>query len=315
MCLISAADASFPAANPVYLKVIKEGIVREGPAPYYKVAETLPSPTVLKAVDKTGEWFLVKTPGGRIGWINAEAVIPIEEPAGNPESSEPKTPENNGTVRVQLRLSEELEITANGFLMAGPGASEKIISNLNAGLRVKKLETEGDWYKIELPIGLVGWAHSNLFPEIKAETLIEPTVLQTKLIKNGNLRQNPTRNAPVLATLPAGTIVTVIDSTTNWYKITTADGQTGWMNYLLFPGNNPEKPTTKSEIKKFLSRNGNLRESHSLNDPVIKVVPAGTSVTILDSIPNWYRVRLPDLTGAGPSTGQTTGWINTKIFR
>lgn len=315
MCLISAGAASSPVANPVYLKVIKEGIVREGPAPYYKVAETLPPPTVLKAVDKTGEWFLVKTPGGRIGWINAEAVIPIDEPAGNPEAAEPKPSDNNGNVKVQLRLSDELEVATNGFLMAGPGASEKIISNLNAGLRVKKLETAGDWYKIELPIGLVGWAHCTLFPEIKPETPIEPAVLHTKLIKNGNLRQNPTRNAAVLATLPAGTAVTLIDSTVNWYKITTADGQTGWMNYLLFPGKSPQKPSAKTELKKTLARNGNLRESPALNAPVIKVIPARTTVTVLDSIPDWYKVQMPDPSGAGHSNGQATGWINTKIFR
>jgi N-acetylmuramoyl-L-alanine amidase len=310
ICLTRAGTASSPLASPVHLKIIKEGIVREGPAPYYKVAETLPISTEIKAVDKSGDWYLVKTPSGRIGWINAEAVTPISAPANTIENNAPKPPTDNNNVTVQLRLTEELEVTSSGFLMAGPSTTEEIIANLSTGLRVKKLDTEGDWYKIELPIGLVGWAHAGLFPEIKAETPPESTVVQSKLMKNGNLRQKPTRNAGVLATLQAGTVVTVIDSTTNWYKITTPDGQTGWMNYLLFDTKSPAtpvtKPATKSEIRKTLTRNGNLREAHSLNAAVIKVVQAGTAVTVLDSIPNWYKVRLPD---------QTTGWINTIIFQ
>ncbi len=303
-CLLAGSPAG---ADLGYLQVTKDGVLREGPAPYYKISATLEPLTEIQALDKSGEWYLVKTPGEQIGWINAEFVKAINKPKTESDSLASSHPSNNNPIRVELRRPDELVVAAKGFLLADSGNAEKILASLSAGLCVKKLAADGEWYKIELPIGLVGWAHRSLFPEIREKPPVSrPTIVQSILIKNGNLRQNPDRNAAVLATLPVGMTVTLTDSSDNWYKITTDSGQTGWMHRLLFAKNTPPRPVIKTEQRKVLTRNGNLRSTPALNGRVIQVVPARTSVTVLDSIPNWYQVRLSD---------KTTGWINSLIFR
>ncbi|MFH1213717.1 MAG: SH3 domain-containing protein [Candidatus Neomarinimicrobiota bacterium] len=288
-----------------HLKVVQEGIIREGPAPYYKIAEKLPAATVIKAVEKTGEWYLVKTPSGKIGWIGVEAVVPVIDDEIPPTPAITPSPVNeNDRPSSSFVHTDELQIIKNGFLLAGPNNTESILANLEAGLIVKKLETEADWYKIQLPIGLVGWANRNLFNISRPETPL-PIEIKITLVKNGNLRQAPKQTAAILATLPVATVVTKIDSSGDWYKVITADGRTGWLNRIVFPRQIVRAPATKSDLTKTLKRNGNLRQEPSLKSPVIVVVPVNTSVTVIDSLPDWYRIRLSD---------QTTGWINKLIF-
>lgn len=302
---LSGIAADSTATGVGHLRVIKEAAVREGPAPYYKVSENLALSTIIESVEKSGDWYLVKTPSRRIGWISAEDVISLVKSENSLSSDEPKPLANHNNQLVQLHTpANEIEIIANGFLRMGPTTSEVIIANLSTGLRVKKLESNGDWYKIQLPIGLIGWANRNLFAVPLEEISFTPPIFKLTLIKNGNLRQNPDRSASILGKIAKGTTVTIIDSAADWYQITTADSQTGWLNRILF-NRETGQATTPLLLIKTLQRNGNLREAPKLNSTIIKVIPVQTSITILDSLPDWYQVRLSD---------QTTGWVNKLVF-
>ncbi|MFA5729601.1 MAG: SH3 domain-containing protein [Candidatus Neomarinimicrobiota bacterium] len=283
------------------LRVVKESLIREGPAPYYKVAETLAPSTIIHSIEKSGDWYLVKTPSGRIGWISAADVILLIEPVKTTAANE-LTP--SAPVSQEPLSPDEIEIITSGFLMTEPSLSGKKIANLVSGLRVKKLATNSEWYKVQLPTGLIGWVNRNLLA-ISFEPLPStPSVLRLTLTKNGNLRKNPNLKATVIGTVAKGTTVTILDSTVHWYNVTIDDNQKGWLNRILFENGTGQK-TTVSPSKKILQRNGNLRYKPTLKSAIITIVPLQTTVTVLDSLPNWYKVRLPN---------QTTGWINKLVF-
>jgi len=284
-----AADST--ATGTGSLKVTKESVLREGPAPYYKISENLASATIIQSLDKSGDWYLVKTPLGRIGWISAEDVTALTESENKSTATEPES-------------TNEIEVIANGFLRTGPSNIETIIANLISGLSVKKITSHAEWYKIQLPDGLIGWADRGLFSASWEALPYTPPELRLTLNKNGNFRKNPNLKAPIIGTIANGTTVTILDSIANWYKIATDDNQIGWLNRILFETETGYSSRV-SLLTKALQRNGNLRQTPTLKSPIITVVPAQTAVIVLDSLADWYLVRLPN---------QTTGWIHRLIF-
>ena len=301
-CLTGELHSGPTSADLSYFKIIKNGLVREGPASYYKIAENLEIGTIVQAFEKHDDWYLIKTHSGRIGWIVASDVTPQVQS----QDLMAKTNLQNGSPpnidqKMPLLFTENLKLLTTGFLWTEPDGSGKIIGYLILGLRVKKLETNGIFYKIQLQNGLIGWADQSLF------TIAEPKLplpLPKTVAKNGNLRQEPSLSAPVIEKIPKGKSVTIIDSTDGWYKIKTASDLTGWLHQSLFNGETGLQNGGKLSVK-ILLRNGNLRQSPNLAGKVIQVIPAQTAITVLDSLSGWYQVHLPD---------ETIGWINQSLF-
>ncbi|HQC63051.1 MAG TPA: SH3 domain-containing protein, partial [Candidatus Marinimicrobia bacterium] len=75
-CLTGELHSEPTSADLSYLKIIKNGLLREGPASYYKIAENLEIGTIVQAFEKHDDWYLIKTHSGRIGWITASDVTP-----------------------------------------------------------------------------------------------------------------------------------------------------------------------------------------------------------------------------------------------
>lgn len=53
--------------------------------------------------------------------------------------------------------AQNIEITGNGNLRSGPGTENAIIGKVTSGMKVRQIDTSGDWYKIELPGKSSGW--------------------------------------------------------------------------------------------------------------------------------------------------------------
>ena len=66
-------SASISEADAVVVQV-KSANVREGPASTFRVVAQLPYGTVVVALEHRNEWFLVRMPGGRSGWIHGALV-------------------------------------------------------------------------------------------------------------------------------------------------------------------------------------------------------------------------------------------------
>jgi len=294
--------------NLTYLKVIKDSFIREGPASYYKVAENLATGTIIQAIEKHNDWYLVKTHSGQIGWISADDVTPqVKFPAQTAETKSQISSDQNLDQKLSFLFTEELDFFGSGFLWTEPGNSGKIVTYLTPGLQVKKLETNGIFFKVQLPNGLIGWVDQSHFSSTKQKLSYptsEPVTIRLNLAKHGNLRQEPSLTDPVIEKIPGDKVVWIIDTTNVWHQIKTTNNQTGGL-YQSSLNQKTVSPNGGKPSVKILQRNGNLRQSPSLTSEVIQVIPSQTAITVLDSLSDWYQVRLSD---------ETVGWINKIIF-
>ncbi|KNY25080.1 C40 family peptidase [Pseudobacteroides cellulosolvens] len=133
-----------------------------------------------------------------------------------------------------------------------------------------------------------------------------------------NIRKSPSTSADVLEQLEKGMSVTVVSSKDGWYKIS-YKGITGWVS--------SEFVTVKQVSSQSATINEdrvNLRENASTDSLVLRTFNKGTSVSVLSSSGNWYKVRTSDgkvgwvfsdfinAKSTGSSTSSSTKSTSTK---
>lgn len=109
-----------------------------------------------------------------------------------------------------------------------------------------------------------------------------------------NVRKSPSTSATILEQLEKGTSVSILDSKDGWYKIT-YKGITGWVS-----GDYITVKQVSSTSSKINADDVNLRKSASTDALVLRTFKKGTSVDVLGSSGNWYKVRTSD---------GTIGWV------
>ncbi len=103
-----------------------------------------------------------------------------------------------------------------------------------------------------------------------------------------NIRKSPSTSADILEQLEKGTSVTVVSSKDGWYKVS-YKGITGWVSseFVTVKQVSSQSATIKED-------NVNLRENASTDSLVLRTFKKGTSVSVLSSSGNWYKVRTSD---------------------
>ena len=107
------------------------------------------------------------------------------------------------------------------------------------------------------------------------------------------LRSGPGTEYEIISKYKTGSIVTILTSKTNkhWYYVKTSKGQTGWMYKGYLSPVIDTLPAAKSASgTAVVTRNVNLRTGPGKNYDVIKILPAGQSMTIVGKTGNWYKV-------------------------
>ena len=125
-----------------------------------------------------------------------------------------------------------------------------------------------------------------------------------------NLRESPSSSGAKLATIPQGTLITLLEEQAGWYKTTFAD-QTGWVaaEYLTLvdpsgSDNQPDKPAEpKTRQGVITAANGlNLRDNPSSSGEKLVTIPKDATIQILAEQSGWYQ-----------TTYETkTGWISAE---
>ena len=151
---------------------------------------------------------------------------------------------------------------------------------------------------------------------------------QSALVKGGalNLRETASLSAKVLGQYPTGTLVEIIESGDEWHKVT-VNGKTGYMmaKYLNTDVTTAVQTATvrtntgiglnlREEPRlsgKLINVNGgsivNFRKGPSLNSGIIRTVPVGTKVTVLEHGTDWCKV---DVDG---TIGYISTWFMTPV--
>lgn len=192
------------AQNAVTVVTAANANLREGPGLNYNrlIAGVIPANTTLSAdaISDDGLWARVDYQG-QVGWVAKSLLVrrftrPIlMTTAVNPTLGE-------GAVNMRR----------------GPGSTYDIVRALpvNTPILIDAFSDDLAWARV-----VVGRL------EVGAEAIVR--VVGDTL----NMRQEPNINAPVIAELESGTVVTLLDGPVSadnfvWWRVRTADGQEGW---------------------------------------------------------------------------------------
>ena len=115
------------------------------------------------------------------------------------------------------------------------------------------------------------------------------------LVKGGalNLRETASLTAKVLGQYPTGTLVEIVESGSEWHKVSVG-GQQGYMmaKYL-----STENGDTAATVRTNTGIGLNLREEPSLQGAIITSYKPGTKVTVLQRGKSWSRVKVDSREG------------------
>jgi len=133
--------------------------VRSGPGTSYGSVTTVSNGAKFNVTEVSGQWLKIRLPDGKQGWIAgwlaAVTEIAVANPAPvtspPPATNNPTTPPNNTGSTVAVVNGNEVNIRI------GPGTGHNVITKVSRGQRVGVLERSGDWAKVQLDGGVVGW--------------------------------------------------------------------------------------------------------------------------------------------------------------
>lgn len=195
-------------------------------------------------------------------------------------------------------------------IRAGARVDRDIVTKVSEGTKVNILDVLGDWYKVKLTDGTVGWANSSYIKvESSASTVpsqpstggaavaypVQGTVTATTL----NIRAGARVDRDIVAKVVSGTKVTVASELNGWYKVKLANGTVGWASkeyiQLSSASNGSTSGSTTADTfprTASATANLNIRSGARADRPLVTTVSKGTTFTLLDSLGDWYKVKL-----------------------
>ena len=135
-------SASAAAAENYTVKQTSDGFLnmRSGPGTNFDVINRVYPNMVVDVLENKGRWFRVRVPGAKkSGWVSSNFLTGPQVFSGD-------------TVVVQQ--------TNDGFLnmRSGPGTNFDILRRMYPGDRLRVLERQGNWLRVQTANGSKGWA-------------------------------------------------------------------------------------------------------------------------------------------------------------
>lgn len=277
--------------------------LRKGAGLSYSVIITIPKGSTVTVLDNSNkDWAKVKTSTGLTGWCSKEyltfsstptttptpkpTATPTPKPTATPTPKPTATPTPKPTATPTPSESGTAIATDYVNLRTGPGTSYGVIRTLQKGEELEVLDSSNkDWVKVKTSKNETGWCSTEYIEFSDEESSGTEETLVAKTTDYVNLRKGAGTSYDVIMTLPLGTTVTVLDnSNKDWAKVKTSTGLTGWCSkeYLEFSesGSGGSSTTEKKYIKTTTAVN--FRTGAGMDYSVIRTLPSGTVLTLLD---------------------------------
>lgn len=176
---------------------------------------------------------------------------------------------------------------------SGADTTASVIATLSLGEYVQIIDSEDDWYLIQLSNGNQGWVYNDL-----VVPMYDNKDLMKKGIVNGNgvnVRELPNVNANVIKSLNKGSEVKLVGENAEWYEILIDDQLKGWIrsDYIELAPNYVTGRVTGSNV--------NIRKTPALNGEVLASLGMDNYVSIKAFDNGWYNVI---------AQSGTEGWIH-----
>lgn len=238
-----------------------------------KVLGQYPAGTLVEIVKPGVDWHQVSV-AGKDGYMMARYL------SGAVSAGSATVKTNTG---IGLNLRDEPSLHGAIITSAPNGSTVTVLQRSQTWCRVKVGEQEGFMAAQYLQ-----------FPAASAVTGGKAAVVSnprdTQVL---NLRQTPSLDAKVLAYYRNGTQVTILKSGTTWHQVQVSDGKVGYMmaKYLKVTDKVvPVKPFEATAINVNGGRIVNMRKAGSLNAAILRTVPVGAKVTVLEHGTDWCKV-------------------------
>lgn len=276
-------------ADTVPSALVKGGALnlRETASLSAKVLGQFPTGTLVEIVESGSEWHKVEV-GGQTGYMMAKYL---------------STASDNITATVRTNTGIGLNLREE------PSMKGKIITSYKPGTQVTVLQKGQIWSRVSVEgkEGFMATQYLNVHISTSSAGKIA-LVNNPKDTQVLNLRQSASLDAKVLAYYRNGAKVTILESGSTWHKVQTEDGKVGYM-MAKFLQVTDETATAQPYTATLINVNGgkivNFRSGPSLNASIIRTVPVGTEITVLEHGTDWCKV---DVEG-------TTGYISTWFMK
>lgn len=260
--------------------------LREAASLSAKVLGQYPTGTLVEIVTSGDTWHKV-TVAGQTGYMMSKYL-------STATASTLATVRTNTGIGLNLREEPSLEGT--------------IITSYQPGTTVTVLQKGTTWSRVS-----IGGTEGFMATQYLDFTQVTP-VGKIALVNNPkdtqvlNLRSSASLDAKVLAYYRNGVKVTILEAGDTWHKVQVEDGKVGYM-MASFLQITEESGTLQPYTATLINVNGgsivNFRTGPSLNASIIRTVPVGTTVTVLEHGTDWCQV---DVDG-------TTGYISTWFMK
>lgn len=176
-----------------------------------------------------------------------------------------------------------------------------VIRSFPRGTHVNVLSTDGAWSKVNID-GQAGYMSSRWLSNSKPSSSSQSgAVMGTAVVKNPRdtqvlfLRSRPSVASESLGYYRNGKSVELLEKLDGWYKVR-VDGKTGYMMAQFLDVTQKHNGTAT-----VFNPNGNnfvnFRKGASLSASVIRTVPVGTKITVLEKTTDWTKTEIDGVTG------------------
>lgn len=197
----------------------------------------------------------------------------------------------------------------------GPSLEDAIKGKMEIGTNYKVVTDNGDWLKIDMGNGQVGWVAAYLVTKSDGSNDMDEHALSnvsegsSGTITEGGirLRKGPGTDYQVITTLSKNMTVTILSNEGNWTKIQSQSG-TGWVNSEYISSATTQAPAEDSQddTTAVVSENNiNVRDTASLNGEVIGKLAEGTVIHIVAEDGDWVKIQFSG----------NTGWVYKSLLQ
>lgn len=246
--------------------------LRQTPSLSAKVLGQFPTGTLVEIVEVGSEWHKVEV-DGQTGYMLAKFL-------------------NTGMGQTAATVRTNSGIGLN--LRETPDMGGRIITSAPNKSAVTVLQRGKDWCRVSYN-GQEGFMSAEFLTFTQTSTVSGKVAVvnnprDTQVL---NLRQTASLEAKVLEHYRNGAKVTILSAGDSWHKVQTADGKVGYMMAKYLRETNETAPMQPYQARTINVNGGsyvNLRKGASLNAGVIRRIPVGSAVTVMEHGTDWCKV-------------------------
>ena len=176
-----------------------------------------------------------------------------------------------------------------------------ILGSYPRGTAVTVLANDGAWSKVSVD-GKTGYMLSQWLSSRKPSDHGGVSSIGTAVVSNPKdtqvlfLRSEPSTSSASLGYYRNGKTVTLLEKLDGWYKVQ-VDGKTGYMMARYLKVNGAAVSGTATVVNPNGNSYVNFRKGPSLSAGVIRTVPVGTQITVLEKTTDWTKTEIDGVTG------------------